>query len=130
MLRLLILLSIWIYPLWSDVTMKHTKKDAVILPVPPIQKPHPKPPYYLPNINNGIIVETHTDCSQYVTLLKEKDAYINSLLRELAVLRKEHQERLSERLRKAHEAELKKFDERQHSVKTHNSIIITNKPKP
>ncbi len=129
MLRLLILLFVVFSPLWSDVTMKQKKKDAAILPVPPIHKPHPKPPYYLPNINNGIIVENRTDCSQYIDLLKEKDAYIESLLRELAILRQEHQERLSERLRKEHEAELRAYEEKKRSINTQNTIIISDKPK-
>ena len=129
MFRLLMFLFICFSPLWSDVTMKHKKKDAAILPVHPIHKPYPKPPYYIPGINNGIIVENHTNCSQYVELLKEKDAYIESLLQELTVLRKEHQERLSERLKKEHEAELRKFEEKKRSVNTQNTIIISDKPQ-
>jgi len=129
MFRLLMFLLILFSPLWSDVTMKHKKRETAILPVHPIHRPSPKLPYYIPSINNGIIVENHTDCSQYIKLLKEKDAYIKSLLHELTLLRQEHQDRLSEQLRKKHEVELKAFEEKKRSVNTQNTIIISDKPK-
>ena len=118
----------------ADVIMKQKQHHDIIIPEHPIEKPERpvyQPPYHHPDyIPTGIIVETQSDCSQYIELLHEKDAYIESLLSELAVLRSEKQKRLSEKLRKAHEAELKKFENRKNTVKTDNRIIITDKPKP
>ena len=115
--------SVWIWLLLiiltqADVTMKQTKyhDDEAGIPEHPIHRPERpihRPPYHHPD---------------YVpTGLYEKDAYIEQLLSELAVLRAKEQQRLSEKLKKEHEAELKKFEERKSSIKTKNTIIIKEK---
>jgi len=113
----------------ADVTMKQTRHhdDQAGIPEHPIHRPGYHHPDYIPT---EIIVETPTDCSQYIKLLKEKDAYIESLLQELAVLREKEQQRLSKKLKKEHEAELEKFKARKSSIKTKNMIIIKDKKEP
>jgi hypothetical protein len=127
-LSLLLFLS-----LHADIVMKQSKPkdDFVTIPEHPIhhpEKPLHNPPYYPPEyIPTGIIIETQSDCHQYIDMLHEKDAYIESLLSELAVLREKEQQRLSKRLKKEHEAELRKFKEHRQSINTKNSIIIKEK---
>jgi len=122
-----------ILSLRADIVMKQSKPkdDLVTIPEHPIhhpERPLHRPPYYPPEyVPTGIIIETQSDCTQYIDLLREKDAYIESLLSELAVLREKEQRRLSEKLRKEHEAELKKFKEHKRSINTRNSIIIKEK---
>ena len=134
-MRLIIIVSFMLsLTLHADIVMKKSKPhdDLVTIPEHPIHHPeHPihRPPLYPREyIPTGIIVETQSDCSQYVEMLREKDAYIESLLSELAVLREKEQRRLSEKLKKEHEEELKKFQEhKQRSIRSKNSIIIKEK---
>ncbi len=116
----------------ADVTMKQKQPHGIIIPEHPIAKPEKpvfKPPYHPGYIPTGVIVETQSNCSHYIELIREKDAYIASLLSELAILRSEKQKELSEKLQKEHNAELKKFEQKKRTIKTSNHIIITDKPK-
>ena len=100
-------------------------EHPVIKPDPPLYRPTHYPVNRIPT---GIIIETQSDCSQYIDMLYEKDAYIEELLTELAILRNKEQQRLSEKLKKEHEAELRKFENRKKRKHRKNRIIMKEKP--
>ena len=80
----------------------------------------------------GYAVPAGAACQQYIDIIKEKDAEIKSLSKELDSLRAEQQLQLQKYLKKKHDKEMEKFDEKRSSssIKETNSIIISDKPKP
>ncbi|NOR55253.1 MAG: hypothetical protein GQ531_03510 [Sulfurovum sp.] len=87
-------------------------------------------------INPGIIYRNNyynpsyvTNCEQYISQLREKDEEIAKLRSELAVLRSGEQAKRQKKLTSSYEAELKKFDNRKSSIKSTNSVIISDKPE-
>jgi RNase H-fold protein (predicted Holliday junction resolvase) len=61
-------------------------------------------------------------------LINELNAYIDQLEKEIAELKEKEYARLRKALKEKHEKEVKAFDERKSSVKTKNSIIISDQP--
>ena len=80
----------------------------------------------------GYAVPAGTNCQKYIDIIKEKDAEIKSLSKELDSLRAEQQLQLQKHLKKKHDKEMEKFDEKRSSssIKETNSIIISDKPTP
>lgn len=86
-------------------------------------------------INPGIIYQDNyynpsyaSNCDQFIAQLREKDAEIAKLKSELAVLRAKEQAKLQKELKSSYESELKKFENRKSSIKSTNSVIISDKP--
>ncbi len=79
----------------------------------------------------GYAVPAGAACQQYIDIIKEKDAEIKALSKELDSLRVEQQLQLQKYLKKKHDKEMEKFDEKRSSssIKETNSIIISDKPK-
>ena len=78
----------------------------------------------------GYAVPAGTNCQKYIDVIKTKDAEIKALSKELASLREEQQLQLQKFLKKKHDKEMKKFDEKRNdtAAKETNKIIISDKP--
>ena len=78
----------------------------------------------------GYAVPAGAACQQYIDIIKKKDAEIKSLSKELDSLRAEQQLQLQKYLKKKHDKEMKKFDEKRNdtAAKKTNKIIISDKP--
>ena len=78
----------------------------------------------------GYAVPAGTNCQKYIDVIKTKDAEIKALSKELASLREEQQLQLQKYLKKKHDKEMKKFDEKRNdtAAKETNKIIISDKP--
>ena len=86
-------------------------------------------------INPGIIYQDNyynpsyaTNCDQFISQLRQKDVEIAALKSELAALQSKEQAKLQKELKSSYEAELQKFENRKSSIKSQNSVIITDKP--
>ncbi len=87
-------------------------------------------------VNPGLVYQDNyyntnyaSNCEQCMMQLSQKDAEIAKLRSELAALQSKKQAKLQKELKSSYEAELKKFENRKSSIKSHNSVIITDKPK-
>lgn len=78
----------------------------------------------------GYAVPVGDYCKKYIDIIKAKDAQIKILSEEVASLRAEQQLQLQKYLKKKHDKEMQKFDQKRSSssVKKTNSIIISDKP--
>jgi len=78
----------------------------------------------------GYAVPAGTNCQKYIDIIKTKDAEIKALSEELASLRGEQQLQLQKYLKKEHDKEMQKFDEKRNdtAAKKTNKIIISDKP--
>lgn len=78
----------------------------------------------------GYAVPAGTNCQKYIDIIKTKDAEIKALSGELASLKEEQQLQLQKYLKKKHDKEMKKFDEKRNdtAAKETNKIIISDKP--
>ena len=120
--------------IFAEVIMR---KAPVKLPEieQPIEKPEPPVRPVPVVINPGIIYQDNyynppyaTNCDQFISQLREKDAEIAKLRSELAALQSQEQAKLQKELKSSYEAELQKFENRKSSIKSQNSVIITDKP--
>jgi len=120
--------------LFSDVTMKKAEKEKPEISLPiekPIRPIHP----IRPIINTGIVYQDNyyndnyiSSCQQYIDILVQKDEEILALKIELEKLQNKEQQKLSKSLKKSYEEELDAFDNRKSSIKTKNSVTISNEP--
>jgi predicted RNase H-like nuclease (RuvC/YqgF family) len=118
----------------ADVTM-HQRPPIPPNPVHPIEPERPvdKPVVVRPYVDtafvdNRVINNTYESCEKYKELIDELNAYIDQLEKEIAELKEKEYARLRKELKEKHEKEVKKFDERKSSIKTKNSIIISDQP--
>ena len=74
---------------------------------------------------SGIEFDTQLYCTDFTKVIEEQTQKIKALEREIAMLRKEQQEYLSEKLKETHKKELKQTEK---PIPTKSKIIISNKP--
>jgi len=131
----IIFLSVSIF---AEVTMHKTVHHRPIIEHP-IERPdrpfHPVRPVY-PVVRTGVVYQDNyyntnysSNCEQYITQLQEKDAVIAQLRSEVAALKAKEQAKLQKELKTSYDAKLQKFENRKSSIKSHNSVIITDKPE-
>ena len=100
-----------------------------IEPERPIERPVVRPYVDTAFVDNRIINNTYESCDKYKELIDELNAYIDQLEKEIAELKEKEYARLREDLKKKHDKEVEAFDKRKSSIKTKNSIRITDKPE-
>ena len=85
---------------------------------------------YVYNDAYGYAVPAGAGCQKYMDIIKNKDAKIKALSQELNTLKSQQQLQLQEHLKKKHDNEMKKFDEKRSdtAAKETNKIIISDKP--
>jgi len=117
---------------YADVIM-HKKIPKPVPPVYPIipDKPINRPIGARPVVNTGIVYQdnyynTVESCHEYKKQIDELNTYIDGLEAELSALKEKAYAQMREKLKKKNDAELKKFENRKSSVKTTNSIKITD----
>ncbi len=118
---------------FADITMH---KRPLIPPRPvhpieperPIERPIVRPYVDTAFVDNRIINNNYESCEKYKDMIDELNAYIDQLEKEIAELKEKEYARLRKDLKAKHEKEVKKFEERKSSVKTKNSIIISDQP--
>ncbi len=77
---------------------------------------------------SGIEFDTQVYCADFTKVIEEQAQKIKSLEREIAMLRKEQQERLSEKLEETHKKELEETEKSKKPMPTKSKIIISDKP--
>ena len=119
----------------ADVTM-HKRPLMPPRPVQPIEPERPidRPVVVRPYVDtafvdNRVINNNYESCGKYKDMIDELNAYIDQLEKEITELKEKEYARLRKDLKEKHEKEVKKFDEKKNSVKTKNSIIISDKPE-
>jgi hypothetical protein len=120
------------YSLFAEVRAKKT----IYEPMHPIERP-PLRPVVPITVNPGVVYQDNyynynynrieVNCRQYADLLREKDRKIEKLTKEVLRLQSQADKRLQKELRAQHQKELQEFDNRKSTVKTTNSIEITDK---
>jgi hypothetical protein len=133
MKKIVIIMSLLGSFVWADVAMKSIIKEESVISLPiekPIRPIRPVNPIVRPVIvhQDNYYNTNYNDCSSYIELLAQKDEEILALKEEVSLLRSKEQVHLQKSLKATHDAELKKFETRQNSVKTHNSISISKEP--
>ena len=98
-------------------------------PERPIDRPIVRPYVDTAFVDNRIINNNYESCDKYKDLIDELNAYIDQLEQEIAELKEKEYGRLREDLKKKHDKEVEAFDKRKSSIKTKNSIRITDKPQ-
>lgn len=105
--------------LYADVSMHSSEIPEHPIVRPPLDPDRPlRPnPIVRPALLYGehyhtYVSKTECDCTEYIEIIKEKDAEIEALLNENARLKEEAQEDLQKRLKEEYDKELKKFEER------------------
>jgi len=120
---------------YADVTMH---KRPLLPPRPvhpieperPIERPIVRPYVDTAFVDNRVINNNYESCDKYKDMIDELNAYIDQLEAEIAELKEKEYARLRKELKEKNEKELKAFDKRKSSIKTKNSITITDKPAP
>lgn len=69
-----------------------------------------------------------SDCKQYTDQLIQKDAEIAALKSELSVYQNKAQQKLQKELKTSYDTALEKFDSEPSSIKTTNSVTISEDP--
>ena len=77
---------------------------------------------------SGVEFDTKVYCADFSRVIKEQAQKIKVLEAEVAQLRRQEQERLSETLKKEHQEELKEAEKNQRISETKSKIIISDKP--
>jgi len=130
----LLFLSVSIF---AEVTMHKAlpKRPIVEHPIERPERPINRP-VIRPVVNTGLVYQDNyynsnysSNCEQCYSQLQQKDAEIAKLKSELAVLQNKEQAKLQKELKSSYEAELEKFENRKSSIKSHNSVTITDKPE-
>ncbi|GEM_PF-1777916 len=93
----------------------------------PISKPIQRPTKVIVQ-ENYYNTEYVSDCTAYINTISQKDAEIIALKAEIHALKDKEQKKLQKELSDSYEKAVDKFDTQKSSVKTTNSIIISNKP--
>ncbi|WP_294953307.1 hypothetical protein [Sulfurovum sp.] len=119
---------------YADVTMH--KRPIIpprpvhpIEPVRPVDRPIVRPYVDTAFVDNRVINNTYESCDKYKDLIDELNAYIDSLEQQIAAFKEREFARMRKKLKEKNDKELKAFDERKSSIKTKNSITITDKPE-
>ena len=119
---------------YADVTMH--KRPIIpprpvhpIEPVRPVDRPIVRPYVDTAFVDNRVINTTYESCDKYKDLIDELNAYIDSLEQQIAAFKEREFARMRKKLKEKNDKELKAFDERKSSIKTKNSITITDKPE-
>ena len=126
--------SLYASTLFADVTMKKTTSGPVILPIEKPTHPIARPPHALPIVNTGVVYQDNyynnnnvNTCQQYVDQVATLNQKISTLQREVDRLQAKEDARLQQTLQEKNRQELEKFDNRKSTLKTKNSIEITDK---
>ena len=129
----MIFIAFYTSTLFADVTMKKT----ISRPSLPVEKPeHPivRPPHAPVVVNPGIVYQDNyyntnvvNSCQSYIEEIDELNAYIDQIEKELAALKQKEYARLQKDLKQKHQKEIEAFDNRKSTVKSKNSIEITDK---
>lgn len=115
----------------SGFTVAEVLHPTVVATVPhvtlPIAKPlHPPARVVVQeNYHNTSYV---SDCTAYINTISQKDTQIIALKAELLRLKDKEQKKLQKELADSYDKAVDKFDTQKSSVKTSNSIIISDKP--
>ncbi len=117
----------------ADVTMH---KRPIIRPVPvhpiepdrPIGRPIVRPYVDTAFVDNRVINNTYESCDKYKDMIEELNAYIDQLEAQIKELKEKEYARMRKKLKEKNTKELKQFEERKPSVKSKNSIIISDTP--
>ena len=118
---------------YADVTM-HRRPLIPPRPVHPIEPEHPivrpvvRPYVDTAFVDNRVINNNYESCDKYKDMIDELNAYIDQLEAQINELKEKEYARLRKNLKEKNEKELKAFDKRKSSIKTKNSITITEKP--
>ena len=115
---------------YADVAM-HKRPVIPPRPVHPIAPDRPVVRPYVDTafVDNRVINNTYESCEKYKETIDELNAYIDRLEQEIAELKEKEYARLREDLKKKHDKEVEAFDKRKSSIRTKNSIEITDKPQ-
>ena len=126
-------MTLWTSTLFADVIMK----KAVEKPFHPIEKPDRpiiRPPHGIPVINTGLVYQDNyynnnnvNSCQSYIDQIAILNQKISTLQLEVDRLQAREDARLQKTLQEKNREELEAFDNRRSTVKTKNSIEITNK---
>ena len=130
---LLILITFYTSTLFADVIMKKpTPRPS--LPVEKPDRPIVRPPHVPVVVNPGIVYQENyyttnvvNSCQKYMDEIDALNAYIDQIEKELAALKQKEYARLQKDLKKKHQKEIEAFDNRKSTVKSKNSIEITDK---
>ena len=130
---LLILITFYTSTLLADVTMKKTISRPS-LPIEKPDRPIVRPPHVPVTVNPGIVYQDNyyttnvvNSCQSYMDEIDELNAYIDQIEKELAELKQKEYARLQKDLKQKHQKEIEAFDNRKSTVKSRNSIEITDK---
>ena len=126
-----VLLSMY---LSADVIMKKALEEDPEISWPiekPIRPIHPVRPV----INTGIVYQDNyynenyqTSCDEYLKIIAQKDETILALKQEIEALKRKEQQELQQSLKVQYDAQMKKFEKSKSSIKTNNSITISEEP--
>ncbi len=117
----------------AEITM-HKRPIIPVRPVHPIEPERPidrpivRPYVDTAFVDNRVINNNYESCEKYKEMIDELNAYIDQLEKEIAELKEKEYARMRDKLKKENETELKKFENRKSSVKSKNSIIISDQP--
>ena len=110
-------------------------KKVIARPTLPVERPeHPiiRPPHR-PSIRPAVVYQDNyyttnvmENCQQYIDQIEELNHEINELNREIDRLQAIEDARLQKTLQEKNRQELEAFENRKNTVKTKNSIEITN----
>lgn len=102
------------------------------IPALPIEKP--ERPIVKPVVNTGVVhqdnyynTNVENNCQQYIDQLNEKESEITALKQEIDRLKAIEAKHLQDTLKAKHDKEMSAFNNRKNSVKSKNSISITDK---
>ncbi|KYJ86060.1 hypothetical protein [Sulfurovum riftiae] len=118
---------------FGEITM-HKRPIIPVRPVHPIEPERPidrpivRPYVDTAFVDNRVINNNYESCEKYKEMIDELNAYIDQLEKEIAELKEKEYARMRDKLKKENETELKKFENRKSSVKSKNSIIISDQP--
>jgi len=110
-----------------------TVSGPVTLPIKPDRPIFVRPPVR-PIVNTGIVYQDNYyndnvgySCQQYIDQISALNQKINTLKREVDRLQSKEDARLQKTLQEKNKQEVEAFDNRKSTVKTKNSIEITDK---
>ena len=98
---------------------------------PTILRPRyrPRRPVLVPvlmNQDNHYYTTVENNCDKFIDMINEKDAEILKLTKKLNRLEAKEAKQMRKALKKKYDEEMEKFDNRKSSIKTTNSISISN----
>ena len=130
---LIMLMTLSTSTLFADVTM-HKSIPKPVLPIEKPDRPIIRPPHGIPVINTGIVYQDNyyndnvgSSCQQYIDQIATLNQKISTLQREVDRLQAKEDARLQQTLQEKNRQELEAFDNRKSTLKTKNSIEITDK---